>query len=215
MVIGPAEVSSTARYARSASTRLGAERLGLRRRRVANLDRGNLDALVDDAFGRRGRLGNLLHDIHAFGDPAEDSELPAQRRLVGHADEELRAAAVRLVGLQHRGDRAARRRLAVDLGPQHTQSSGAIKLRLRRILRERIAALDDPQPDHPVKRRPLVGPLARQLDEVADVVRREIGPQVDDERPGRRVNDRLLVGHLGEGQGVLERRRSWLGGLGQ
>ena len=71
----------------------------------------------------------------------------------------------------------------LDLGLQHTQAAGAVELRLRRILRERIAALDDPQPDHPMKRRPVVGPLARQLDEVADMIRREIGPQVDDERP--------------------------------
>ena len=53
-----------------------------------------------------------------------------------------------------------------------------------------------PMPDHAMKHRPVVGALARQLDEVADVVRREIRPQVDDERPGGRVNDRLLVRHL-------------------
>ena len=133
--------------------------------------------------------------------------LPVERRLIGHAHEELRAAAVRLARLQHGRHGAARLRLAADLRLQHTQPARAVQLRLRRILRQRIAALDDPQPDHAMERRPLVGPLARQLDEVADVVRREIRPQIDDERPGRRVNDRLLVGHLGRRQGGLEGRR--------
>ena len=137
-----------------------------------------------------------------------------QRRLIRHAHEELRPAAVRLTRLQNRRHRPARRRLAANLRLQHPEPASAVKLRLGRILRQRIPALDDPQPDHAVKGRPVVGAVARQLHEVPDMIRREIGAQVDHELPFRRRDHRLLVGHLGGGERVLEGRRGF-GGLGE
>jgi hypothetical protein len=64
-----------------------------------------------------------------------------------------------------------------------------------------------------VKDRPVVSAVFRELHEVADVIRGEIGPQIDDERPGAGVNDCLLVAHLLQAERRLE-KRGWLGGLG-
>ena len=150
---------------------------------VSRIATDTISMLGRHPFRRRRRLRDLLDDVHALGDAAEDRVLAGQRRLIGHADEELRPAAVGLARLQHRRHRAARRRLAADLGLQHTQPAGAVQLRLRRILRQRIAALDDAQPDHAVKGRSVVGPFAGELHEVADMIRREIRAQVDHERP--------------------------------
>jgi len=48
-----------------------------------------------------------------------------------------------------------------------------------------------------VERRALVRAIARELDEVADMVRGGVGQQLDDKRPGRRLDDSLLVAQLG------------------
>ena len=56
---------------------------------------------------------------------------------------------------------------------------------LRRILRQRIPALDDAVPHHAMEQRVRVRPLSRQLHEVADVVRREVRAQIDHERARR------------------------------
>ena len=139
-----------------------------------------------------------------FGDAAEDRVLAVERRLIGHADEELRPAAVRPARLEHRRHRAARRALRAELRLQHAEPAGAVQLRLGRILRQRIAALDDAEPDDAMEDRPVVGAVARQLDEVADVIRREVRPQIDDERSRRVVlTTACLRGHLRSVSGVV------------
>ena len=55
--------------------------------------------------------------------------------------------------------------------------------------------------------RPVVGALFRELHEITDVIRGHIGAQIDDERAGAGVNDRLLVGHLLDGERRLEEGR--------
>ena len=56
----------------------------------------------------------------------------------------------------------------------------------------------------------VVGARPGQLDEIADVIGREVGPQVDDERPGGRRDDGLFAGHLGFRQRRRKRdRRLW------
>ena len=78
--------------------------------------------------------------------------------------------------------------------------------RLRRILRQRIAALDDavaaPRDGSVVF---AYAPSPRQLHEVADVIRREIRPEIDDERARGGVDHRLLAGHLRDRQRRFER----------
>ena len=60
------------------------------------------------------------------------------------------------------------------------------------ILRQRIAALHHSVQDHPVKDRAVVAALGRDLHEVRGLIRRRLGRQVDDERAGGRLDDRLL-----------------------
>ena len=102
--------------------------------------------------------------------------LAVERRLVGHTHEELRAAAVadRSVAAP-RPPRRASRASRAELRLQDAEPARAVERGLRRILRQRIAALDDGERDHAMKRRPVVRALARELHEVADVIRREIG----------------------------------------
>jgi hypothetical protein len=59
--------------------------------------------------------------------------------------------------------------------------------------------------DHPVERRPVVGTLLSQLHEVADMVGRQVRPEVDHELTERRHDDRLFGRHLLGGQRRLER----------
>jgi len=58
----------------------------------------NADRIVDNAVAGGGGPGNVLHDVEAFGDAAEDGILPVERGLGGDADEELVAVAVGFVG---------------------------------------------------------------------------------------------------------------------
>ncbi len=62
-----------------------------------------------------------------------------------------------------------------------------------------------------MKRRAVVGVFARELHEVADMIRREVRPEIDDDGSRRGVNDRLLAGHLGQRE--RSRERSGRGGL--
>ncbi len=52
--------------------RFSGEWLWLRRRRVADDDAANLDPILGQALVIRGRLGNLLDYVEAFGDASED-----------------------------------------------------------------------------------------------------------------------------------------------
>ena len=109
------------------------------------------------------------------------------------------------IRLQHGRDRSARRVLGAELGRQHAKAARPIELRFRRILRQRIAALDDGEPDHAVEDRAVEGSLPGELDEVADVIRRKIRTQADDELAGGRRHDCLLSRHLRQRQRRLER----------
>jgi hypothetical protein len=44
----------------------------------------------------------------------------------------------------------------------------------------------------PVKRRAIVGALLRQFDEVSGLIGRRLGVEIDDERAGRGLDNRLL-----------------------
>src|SRR5215831_12957148 len=183
------------------------KRHGIGSRRVADGDARHLYPLAHAPLGVRRRRRDLLHHFQALDDAPENRELPAERELIGDGDEELRAGAVRLARLQYRGDCAAGQWRRVELGAQHPEAARAVECLLRWILRQRIASLDDPHLDRAMERRPIVGALAGQLDEVADMIRRDVGQQLDDERALRRLDDGLLVCHLGCGERRLERRR--------
>ena len=78
-------------------------------------------------------------------------------------------------------------------------------------MRQRIAALNDAVPNHAMKRRPGVAAVARKLDEMTDMIGRGFGQQLNDDRPHRRLDDRLLPFHLIECQRRLEEcRPRWL-----
>ena len=66
---------------------------------------------------------DLLHDLEALDDAAEDRVLAVERRLIADADEELRAGAVALSRLQHGRHGAGRVLLAVWLEPELVQAA--------------------------------------------------------------------------------------------
>ena len=141
--------------------RLVRERDRLGRRGVADRDRGDRDARLGRAPGVGRELRDLLDDVEPFADAAEQRELPRERRLLGDAHEELRAAAVRLSRPQRRADRAARERLRAVLRLQHAEPARPdLRRPLAGILRQRIAPLDDAVPHHAMERRVRVRPLA-------------------------------------------------------
>ena len=92
------------------------------------------------------------------------------------------------------------------LGLQQVEAAGSVPGARSRILRHRIAALDDPVLDHSKERRAVVTAGLGGLDEERHVVRRLVGEQVHDDRPGRGVEDGLLLPALSErlGERVFE-----------
>ncbi len=140
-----------------------------------------------------------------FDHATEHGELIVERRLIAHAQEELRARGIRLARLQHGRHRAAR--VLLRDSPERAPSgfntpkpARAVERLLRRILRQRIAALHDPPEHRAMERRPRVRALLGQLHEVADVIRRALGQQLNHDRAGRGLDDSLLVLHLIERQ---------------
>ena len=85
------------------------------------------------------------------------------------------------------------------------EPAGAVLRRLRRILRQRIAALDDAHRDHAVERRAVVGALAGAGDEVRHVVGRGLGQQVEHDRAEAGLDHGLLALELGGGQRARRR----------
>ena len=153
-------------------------------------------------------LGDLLRDVEPLDHAPEHRELPVERRLIRDADEELRAGAVRLARPQHRRHRAADVLQVVGAELQDAEPAGAVLRLLRRILRQRIAALDQAAQDGAVERRAVVGALLGQLHQVADVIGRGVGQQLDHDVAEAGRDDRLLVAHLLDRQrrGVDARR---------
>ena len=74
--------------------------------------------------------------------------------------------------------------------------AAAVLRALRRILRQRIAALDDPHRDHAMEHRAVVRAFPRPRDEVRHVVRRGVGQQVEHDRALAGLENRLLVAKL-------------------
>jgi len=176
---------------------LACERHRRGRRRVADRHRRDDDTLERDIpVAGRGHARDLVDDLHPFAHAAKQRVLAGQRRLVGDAHEELRSRAVGLPGPQRRADGTARERLGVHLGANHPEAPRPVLRGLGWILRQRIATLDERIRDHAMEQRVRKRAIRRQLHEIPDVVRRQIRPQVDDERPQRGLDDGLFARHL-------------------
>ena len=103
----------------------------------------------------------------------------------------------RLFGHEHRGYRAARLLLGVGLEAQLVQAAAAVLRALRRILRQRIAALDDAHRNHAMESRPVVGAFTRTGDEVRHVIGGRVAEQVEHDHALTGLEHRLLVAQLG------------------
>ena len=141
--------------------------------------------------------GDLLDDLEPLDDPSKDGVLTLQAGLIAGADEELRAAAVWGVRNEHARHCARGHRLRVDLPAELVEAAGAVLREPGGILRQRIAGLDDPVANGAMERGPGVRALTRQLDEEADVIRRELWQQLDDEGPVGRRDHRLFALRFG------------------
>src|SRR5690242_18263136 len=138
------------------------------------------DRLVRQVLRVAGGVGDLVDDVQAFRDLAEDRVVlrqPADEVLV--ADEELRAVGIR-AGVRHR-ERApvvvAGERLVLELvaGAAGADAAGVE----RRLLAELpVAALDHEARDAAVEDHVVVEALLRELDEVAGGLRGAVGEQV-------------------------------------
>jgi hypothetical protein len=95
--------------------------------------------------------------------------------------------------------------LVVRLEREDAKPAGAVLRLLRRVLRQRIAALDDAHRDDAVKHRAVVGALRGERDEMPHVIRRRIREQVENNRPHARLEDGLLVLDVGGRLRVGER----------
>ena len=186
---------------------LGGKRLRTWRRLVSNAYRLHGDTGDRMTFLVDGHAGYFLRHEHAFDDAAEHIVHAVERGLIRDADEELRTAAVGVVRADDRRHRPARVLLAVALGAQHQQAAGAVRVRFRRIFGERIAALNNRVFDHAVNDRAVVAAFLRRLDEVADVVRRGLRQQINDDRAEVGLDDGLLALHLIDGERGREQLR--------
>ena len=86
------------------------------------------------------------------------------------------------------------------------EPAGAVPGGLGRILRQRVAALDDAHRDDAVERRAVVGTFARPHDEVRHVVGRGVGQQVEHHRAEARLDHGLLALQVGGGNRRDEER---------
>jgi len=189
MVIGPAAVSSTARYPPSSGAVSVDERLG---GRVAERDVVDRDAFGRDTLVVHRHLRDLLQYLDAVGHLPEYRVLVVERRLIGEDDEELRAGTIGPSGHQHRGHRTAchlrRARFRLD----EVLPAGAVERALRRILAERIAPLHHPEPHGAMEDRAIVAAVRRELHEIRGLTWRRLRQQVDDECALARLDDGLL-----------------------
>ena len=189
--------------------RLRGEGRNLRRRLVADRHPPHHYPLGGASPGVYRGLRDPGDDVHAVGHLAPDGVQAVEPRLIDDADEELRAAAVRLSGHEHRRDRAPQVPGVAELGADQTEAALVVLGGALGIRRQRVAALHDAVGHHAVERRPVEVALPGELHDQADVIGGEIGPQIDGDRAEIGLEDRLLAAHL------LERERGdeRLGGL--
>ena len=154
---------------------------GVRRR----LDRDRLDHdVLHRAIGRAVAAvlvaldgGDRVGDLHARDHAPEDGVLGVEVRRVADHDEELGAAGVG-PRVRHRHGAAAVVQSADLVGDLVAGAALAVVARVA-ILRERIAGLDHEAGNHAVEEDPLVELLVRELHEVRDRLRRDVGAQRD------------------------------------
>ena len=180
---------------------LRCERRDLGRRLVADGHPLHHDPLGGASRGVDRRLGDPGDDVHAVGHLTPDGVQAVQPRLVDDANEELRAAAARLSGRQHRRDRAPHVPRVAELGVDQAQTALVVLRAALRIGRERVAALDDTVGHHAVEGGAVEVALPDELHDQADVVGGEIRPQIDGDLAEIGLEDGLLAAHL------LERER--------
>ena len=180
---------------------LGGERRNLGRRLVANRHPVHDDALGGAPLGVDRGLGDPRDDVHAVGDLAPDGMLAVEPRLIDDADEELRSAAPRLSGHDHRRDRAPHVPGSAELGVDQPETAPAVIRGPLRIARERVAALDDAVAHHAMERRAVEMALPGELHHQPDVIGCKIGAEIDGDCTEIGLENRLLAAHL------LERER--------
>ena len=137
--------------------------------------------------------------------------------LVDDADEELRAAAVGLPGDDDGGDRAPDVARVAELGRHEAEPAAPVVGGPVRIGGDGVAALHDAVAHHPVEGGAVERSVRRELHHEADVVGREVGPQIDRDRAEVGSEHGLLAGHLldrqrGDERLAVLRGREWRDG---
>src|SRR6185312_17378359 len=149
-----------------------------------------LDCDLEDANGRFDKLigshrglRDFFHDMHAFGDAAEDGIFAIEWWLWRNADEELRAVAIGFVRNADGGDDAALVFDVAELGGKHIQSPGAPEVAGRlRVFQKRIASLDESIQEHAKEGAAIVVTGAGEAQELFDVFRGFIRHKFETER---------------------------------
>jgi hypothetical protein len=100
-------------------------------------------------------------------------------------------------------------RLLAEFAFEQVHAAGPVLRRLRGILRERIATLDDAQFDDAMERGAVIGPVASLFHEEAHVVGRGVGQKFEHERTLRCVDHCLFPRHLRHRVRRGEERRFW------
>src|SRR3569833_3022570 len=172
----------------------------------------NETELLGDADGvHHVVLRDLLHDVDALGDLAEDRVHAVQvaRVVLAEHHEELAAARI-LAGVRHR-ERAdfmlvrVAGRLALDL-PARTAGADT-RIAGGKVARQRIAALHDEVRNHAVELPTVVAAAVRELREVLDRLRSFLLVELGDDLAFVRIES----GGLRHGWKLFGRGRRWQG----
>ena len=177
---------------------------------LLRLDRDLQDA--DRVFRdlvRPGRYArDRLDDAHSLGYAAKGGVLAVERRLRRDADEELRAVAIRLVRDADGGDDATLVLHVAVFGDHSVKAAGAPEVaRGFGVLEERVATLDQAVGEEAEEGAAIVVALAREADELLDVLRGFVGCELEAEGAEVGGDDGFEVGGrglLGEGRGAGE-----------
>ena len=164
----------------------------------------NLDAFdplpLDGLAAIDRRLADLLQHVLALDEMTKGGVVAVEVLRGIQANEELAARRIRVLGAGHGNDSGHMMALIEFCFHIMVGAAASPHRFLAGVLAERIAALNHETLDDAMKSGAIVETIFRQLDEVGDRVRRDVGPEFDHHLAGGRFNDGDLF-LIGRAQG--------------
>ena len=151
---------------------------------LSAFDRHIVDRAVSGARFNVADAEGVFQALVISGD-SERGVLPVEARNAAHADKELRAGRVWIIGPRHREDTRLVQAIVeflVDLVARSARASSF-----------RTACLDDEARDHPMKDDTVVVANLREADDVPAVAWSDVRPQIQDDLPGIGIEFDLVI----------------------